>query len=816
MYIEARKAIALGVLMAFLISSVQSPAYAQLPRQSILPWMPTPGVLLNLSPGFTPAHLKGIVIHPDNALKFDFIVYKGDSDLTESQKKQEYLKLVKYFLASLAVPDENQWVNLSPYEKNRIIKDDFGKTEMGRDLLAQDYILKQITASLIYPKLKLGQEFWDRVYADAQRQYGTSNIPVNTYNKVWILPDDAVIYEKGNTAYVLRDHLKVMLEEDYLSLKKHEGLPMRSPSDNQAHSIASKIVKDIILPALEKEINEGRNFSTLRQVYSGMLLAAWYKHALKESLLGKIYADKSRLQGVDQDPRVNEAIYRQYLKAYRKGVFNFIREDVDKYTHETVPRKYFSGGTEGFNVKNYSKAVHVVTQPTPDQDAAMAAEIPKVDLAQVVVNEAPAGHDAAMTLQEEGQQLQKMLGDIFPSSVLSESGIQPLEGYPRKNDILDQEEHRFKGTFFANPKKERPENVVHKVEKLLEDLQVFQNKNAKVYVFNRNDGLIEKLGDGSYGLELEISIILTARPVQPSIPAGLQNMMIASIQLNKLSRNSRLMDILMSLHNSKDDELVNDFHAQITRTGQTDLETARFLSFLLRESRNEISNLRELLEQALTDILNTNRLNELAGRNLARMQALPPTPQPVQTIMTPSERLENTYRVRIGAFQYVLAADDKAISDALQAVVQHGKGQDGIVAELAQIQRISTAPGSLRLNLKKRLVGLLIDGRKAGWDALQWSRIENEASPGTQAPSNRPASDKAALSNSPDKFTRGGIDLNAANLNLQIRRDGAGVPLPISRQDLEKIHINGLVPVILDIKPAVGTSLLSQLQISHH
>ena len=28
----------------------------------------------------------------------------------------------------------------------------FGLTEMGRDLLAEDYMLKQITASLIYPE----------------------------------------------------------------------------------------------------------------------------------------------------------------------------------------------------------------------------------------------------------------------------------------------------------------------------------------------------------------------------------------------------------------------------------------------------------------------------------------------------------------------------------------------------------------------------------------------------------------------------------------------------------------------------------------
>jgi hypothetical protein len=342
-FIQLRKTISIVILAAFISTSVKSPAYAQ---ASSMPFMPKPGVMVHLSPEYTPAYLKGIVIHPENALKFDFIVNKGDKVLTNAQKIEEYTKLTKYFLASLAIPDDDQWVNLSPYEKNRIIKDDFGKTEMGRDLLAQDYMLKQITASLIYPGDNLGRKFWDRIYAQAQQQYGTSNIPVNTFNKVWIIPDDALIYEKGNTAYILKNHLKVMLEEDYLSLQKHSGIS--APVDNKTHTIASKIVKEIILPELEREVNEGKNFASLRQVYSGMLLAAWYKRALKESLLGKIYANQSKVKGVDQDPKANEAIYQQYLKAFKKGVFNFIKEDVDKYTNETIPRKYFSGGEVGF------------------------------------------------------------------------------------------------------------------------------------------------------------------------------------------------------------------------------------------------------------------------------------------------------------------------------------------------------------------------------------------------------------------------------------------------------------------------------------
>jgi len=110
-------------------------------------------------------------------------------------------------------------VNLSPGEPDRIIPEAFGQTEMGRDLLAQDYLLKQLTSSLMYPEEELDEEFWDKIYKTAQEQYGTTEIPVSTFNKIWIVPEKAVVYENAETniAFVSESRLKVMLEEDYLS-----------------------------------------------------------------------------------------------------------------------------------------------------------------------------------------------------------------------------------------------------------------------------------------------------------------------------------------------------------------------------------------------------------------------------------------------------------------------------------------------------------------------------------------------------------------------------------------------------------------------
>jgi len=336
------------MVVAFIFSSIIPPRLVH--AQSVLN-LPQPGVMVSLSPVFHPAVIKGMKIFPNNPLRFDFIIDMGDSGLEDESLKEESNKLIKYFLASLTVPEENLWVNLSPYEKDRIIPQDFGHTEMGRDLLAQDYLLKQITASLIYPEDDLGKKFWKRVYEKAHRLYGTSEIPINTFNKVWIVPEKAVVFENGDTVFVAESHLKVMLEEDYLALE-HNSFDSEIGTDKikandveQLSEVSSSIILEVIIPELEKEVNEGKNFANLRQIYNSMILATWFKNNLKESFLGKIYVNQNKIEGIEtDDKKVSEKIYEQYLQAFKVGVYDFIKEDYDESTQALVPRKYFSGG----------------------------------------------------------------------------------------------------------------------------------------------------------------------------------------------------------------------------------------------------------------------------------------------------------------------------------------------------------------------------------------------------------------------------------------------------------------------------------------
>ncbi len=309
------------------------------------------GQVVPLSQSFHSPLLKGIKVYPRNPLRFDFILDKGQSSDTDEQLQSDANRLLRYFLTSLTISDKDLWVNLSPYEKDRIIPDFFGKTEMGRDLLAQDYLLKQIVASATHPDGTIGAKFWQEVYARIFQKYGTTDIPMDMFNKVWIVPDKAVILvnHQAGVAYVKESSFKVMLDKDYFATQKHADVQVsreNSQSDDVS-DIAKELMRSVVIPALEREVNEGKNFARLRQVYHSLILAGWYKKAMKGSLLSQIYVDQDKTVGLQiPDPSEIERLWDQYVDVFKQGVYSITREEFDLATQEMVPRKYFSGGMD--------------------------------------------------------------------------------------------------------------------------------------------------------------------------------------------------------------------------------------------------------------------------------------------------------------------------------------------------------------------------------------------------------------------------------------------------------------------------------------
>ncbi len=378
-FMPFKRLTSLILILIFLVTSVTPlPSIAQ-----VIPSSNAIAPTLATTAPFHPVSIEGMRMNPKEPLQFDFIVDTGDTllDVNGAQFRQETTKLIKYFLAALTVPENEVWVNLSPYEKDRVIADGLGQTEMGRDMLAEDYLLKQLTSSLIYPESGTGKNFWSRVYTRARELYGTTDIPTDMFNKVWIVPDRAAVYERGNSVYITDSHLKVMLESDYLAAEKQAA--ERTAQENNGYGeppvdmntaaarlhapgsqeLAKQIVREVVIPELEKEVNSGRNFSTLRQIYNAMILAVWFKVKLENSLLGQVYVNRNKTSGVDaEDKNFRRKIYEQYVESFKKGVYNYIREEYDPVSDQTIPRKYFSGGVVGID-----RAMLAVEKGTPPQ-----------------------------------------------------------------------------------------------------------------------------------------------------------------------------------------------------------------------------------------------------------------------------------------------------------------------------------------------------------------------------------------------------------------------------------------------------------------
>lgn len=734
------------VTLTISLTGISIPIPSARAGEVVVPVMPIPGTMVNLSPAFTPAHLQGITIHSDNALKFDFLVRTSDDDLSSVQKEQEYIKLIKYFMASLTVADKDQWVNLSPYENDRIIETNFGKTAMGRDLLTQDYLLKQITSSLMYPERGLGKKFWDKVYERAFKEYGSTNIPVNTFNKVWIVPDQADVYEGGNTVYILRSRLKVMLEEDYLA-------GAGRIDNHKTRAVASKVIREVILPLIEKEVNEGKNFASLRQIYTAMILAAWYKKALRESLLGQIYADQSKIKGIDQDPKANEIIYQTYLAAFKKGVYNYIKEDEDKYTKQMVHRKYFAGGflniTPG-KVRIFGPDSNI--DFVPDGNDLAMASFDRVSVAIDGESAGPAGWS----------QDQKKLAGLIAKA--RQAGRVP--------NVLNI----CTGNL----------NRSALMEMSLKELAV----RAGVEVNVHSGGTLAWTGRMEDKVGDQLRNIFNAHgPVRGTRMEKLLKA-IAFPEKNILNQRGAFTGKGLS-----SEELVAAF-----RNFDKDVVVAKIAALGLLEDYMPLVDRVSIAFKSMNQYLSEMEIFNAKAKIMSAAQK-----------GGIRDEIRDAFRPQIVTPAAVRTADIIIAADAahVKFIKKNFPGAEDKTVLLKQLPhdaqlRDPNLPdpqtGAITENaLFEEIVKLMRDAvlplfGNLGTDAAMIGHKMQAAIDGNKA-------------------NYGGIDFSSANLAMNIKRDGKGVPFPIAQQDMAQLsQIQGFVPTILEIKPNVVLPIFSELR----
>ena len=191
---------------------------------------------------------------------------------------------------------------------------------------------------------------------------------------------------------ILRNRLTVQCEADLIARKEvlggTEGLPP-GVRDSEP-DFALNLFREIVLPKIEEEVNEGEHFTEIRQIYSAMVLATWVKHIARETDNSRVkaLADSGNPDSVQMsmgsvsvlgtfgeaqvpapnkeqylslrrappdhaeplspafDVPENAEFYQVYINLFRNGVFRCTRSEAGDGPDERVIRVYFSGAID--------------------------------------------------------------------------------------------------------------------------------------------------------------------------------------------------------------------------------------------------------------------------------------------------------------------------------------------------------------------------------------------------------------------------------------------------------------------------------------
>ena len=194
------------------------------------------------------------------------------------------------FFVWLTRPPESFWVNLAPTESDRVIDAGLGETDAGKTLLEADLLLKRTAARLLHPDHELGGAFWDQLYG----WVGTRDSKLCHSFRQWIVPGVAQLQVVEQTPerqtpllHVLRAPLRVRQEAEYAAggggfaqiAIDSEGAvrEMCSGADPAARAEASRLFEKIVLPELERSVNEWPEYARLRRVYLWRVVSEFYR-----------------------------------------------------------------------------------------------------------------------------------------------------------------------------------------------------------------------------------------------------------------------------------------------------------------------------------------------------------------------------------------------------------------------------------------------------------------------------------------------------------------------------------------------------------
>ncbi|MDD5080081.1 MAG: hypothetical protein PHH68_07190 [Candidatus Omnitrophica bacterium] len=253
-------------------------------------------------------------------------------------------RLMDFFILGLNVREDKFWANLTPGDPDNIIDPDLAGTPLGEVMLRADLRLKKDFCELTNPQFsQSGKKYWAAL-SEKAAELGIKKIPA--MNRVWIVPEEAAVYEARNGAYITESRLKVCLKINYSAgLLKDGG----GKAYGELSEYAGELVRDIILPELDKRVNEDFLYADLRQVNRALILARWYNNKFGD---GRGFNLKNTLTASSR-PEINagllkKQIYDDYMDSLSNGEYVVVGPSgwSSALDYLRPKKRYISGGVD--------------------------------------------------------------------------------------------------------------------------------------------------------------------------------------------------------------------------------------------------------------------------------------------------------------------------------------------------------------------------------------------------------------------------------------------------------------------------------------
>ena len=270
---------------------------------------------------------------------------ENDDEIIDIEGATE-LSLNSFFIG-LTLPKSKFWVNLNPWEPDVIMDEDLRKTDMGRIMLEADLQMKKDFCKYGNPcESEIGEEYWEllnkkseELAEECMKKHpaeieDTDNVLFSPVTRHWIVPDKTDVYGTDDEVYIVDMTLNiesypVYEHSTYQIVNQNPSLSDECKEDldeaaKEYGRYAMELEEVMILPLVVQEVNHGGYYSDLRQVYTSLALAQWYKDKIwhTSGIFTNLIDSKDLTELESKYTWEAEDIWRDYVKSFEEGEYH--------------------------------------------------------------------------------------------------------------------------------------------------------------------------------------------------------------------------------------------------------------------------------------------------------------------------------------------------------------------------------------------------------------------------------------------------------------------------------------------------------------